>query len=171
VAFIRLAGYNCGNMVYRGHVENGVILLDEPAFLPDGAEVRVELADSGASAGSRAAIERELDRLASLPENWDREGAPRIDRAVIDAARRFAATLPLANAPMPAVVPSATGNLQFEWNAGRRSLELEIETPATVHYLKWDPMEHVEEEDVFDIGDTTRAVRLIDWFVKGTSNA
>ena len=37
----------------------------------------------------------------------------------------------------------------------------------TVHYLKWDPHEHVEEEDVFDIGDATRAVRLIDWFVKG----
>ena len=32
-------------MVYRGHVENGVIVLDEPAELPEGAAVRVELAE------------------------------------------------------------------------------------------------------------------------------
>ena len=29
-------------MVYRGHVENGVVVLDEPASLPEGAKVRVE---------------------------------------------------------------------------------------------------------------------------------
>lgn len=34
-------------MVYHGHVENGVVVLDEPAKLPEGAEVRVELADEG----------------------------------------------------------------------------------------------------------------------------
>ncbi len=32
-------------MTYRGHVENGVIVLDEPADLPEGASVRVELTD------------------------------------------------------------------------------------------------------------------------------
>ena len=32
-------------MVYRGHVKNGVVVLDEPAELPEGAEVRVELAE------------------------------------------------------------------------------------------------------------------------------
>ncbi len=30
-------------MVYRGHVKNGVVILDPPVALPDGAEVRVEL--------------------------------------------------------------------------------------------------------------------------------
>ncbi len=29
-------------MLYRGHVENGVVVLDEPAPLPEGAKVRVE---------------------------------------------------------------------------------------------------------------------------------
>lgn len=32
-------------MTYRGHVENGVVVLDEPAKLPEGAEVRIELAE------------------------------------------------------------------------------------------------------------------------------
>jgi hypothetical protein len=29
-------------MSYRGHIENGVVVFDEPAALPEGAEVRVE---------------------------------------------------------------------------------------------------------------------------------
>ncbi|MCG3197313.1 MAG: hypothetical protein GHCLOJNM_01798 [bacterium] len=30
-------------MTYRGHVENGVVVLDEPAELPEGAVVEVDL--------------------------------------------------------------------------------------------------------------------------------
>jgi len=30
-------------MTYRGHIRNGLVVLDEPADLPEGAEVRVEL--------------------------------------------------------------------------------------------------------------------------------
>jgi len=30
-------------MVYRGHVKNGVVVLDEPAALPEGAEVQITL--------------------------------------------------------------------------------------------------------------------------------
>ena len=154
-------------MVYRGHVANGIIQLEGSVILPEGAEVRVELATDPNDEEFRGSIEQKLDRLASFPANWDREGAPRIDSAIIRAARDFIARLPHNVAPIPAVVPSAAGNLQFEWNAGRRSLELEIESPATIHYLKWDADEGVEEENVFDIEDIDRTVRLIQWFVKG----
>jgi len=30
-------------MTYRGHIKNGQILLDEPAQLPEGAEVQIEV--------------------------------------------------------------------------------------------------------------------------------
>ena len=33
-------------MTYRGHVENGVVVLDPPAELPEGAVVEVSLIDS-----------------------------------------------------------------------------------------------------------------------------
>ncbi len=114
-------------------------------------------------------VNRQLDRIASLPKNWDREGAPQIDEGIIQAARSFIAGLPTDIAPVPAVVPSAAGNLQFEWNAGRRSLELEIESPSMIHYLKWDPSEGVEEEGTCDIGDTCRAEFLIRWFMRGAA--
>ena len=32
-------------MVYQGSVKNGMVVLDEPATLPEGARVRIELAD------------------------------------------------------------------------------------------------------------------------------
>ncbi len=158
-------------MVYRGHVASGVIRLEGAVVLPEGAEVRVEIVTAPKDEEFRASVEQELNRLASLPANWDREGAPRIDPAIIRAARDFIARLPPDVAPIPAVVPSAAGNLQFEWTAGRRSLELEIESPSTIHYLKWDPNEQVEEEDVFNIKDTDRTVHLIQWFVRGLADA
>jgi hypothetical protein len=115
-------------------------------------------------------IRRELDRLAGLRENWDREGAPRIDAAIIQAARQFVDELPSDIATVPAVVPIADGNLQFEWNAGNRSLELEISNPKTIHYLKWCPQKVIEEESLFPIGDIDLAVSLIRWFMKGATD-
>ncbi len=35
-------------MVYRGHVKNGVVVLDESTSLPEGAEVRVEVVETEA---------------------------------------------------------------------------------------------------------------------------
>ena len=120
------------------------------------------------------AVARQLNRLAALRAGWDAEAAPPICRRILLAAREFVSRLPgrIKNSiPAPAVVPMARGadrpsNLQFEWDDGRRSLELEIETPSSMHYLKWAPDEGVEEEDSFDIHDTERALGLVRWFAR-----
>ena len=111
-----------------------------------------------------------LDRLRRLEPNWDMEGAPAIDPAIIDAARRLIWKLPSDVSSIPQVVPSSTGNLQLDWNEGPRSLELEIEDPQTIHYLKWDSEEDIEEEDTFDINDISRVVFLIRWFMRGVTH-
>ena len=36
-------------MPYKGHVENGVVILDEPVSLDDGTEVQVEVTDKAPS--------------------------------------------------------------------------------------------------------------------------
>jgi hypothetical protein len=110
---------------------------------------------------------RELDRLAALPPNWDREGADPMDPEIVAAARKFVAALPEEILGIPAVVPIAEGNLQLEWNQGARSLELEIADPRTIHYLKWLPEEGIEEERFFPIDDLDRAVSLVRWFYEG----
>ncbi len=113
----------------------------------------------------------ELDRVERLERNWDAQGACPINSAIIDAARNLISSLPPTvkhqRAPVPAVVPMRKGNLQFEWHDGPRTLELEIETRSTVHYLKWHPEAGIEEEDVCPVDDTETLTALIQWFVEG----
>jgi hypothetical protein len=60
-------------MSYRGHVKNGVVLLDEPSSLPEGAEVNVELVASANQQGSTPPSVREFaGMLADLSDSeWE----------------------------------------------------------------------------------------------------
>ncbi len=45
-------------MVYKGHVEKGVVVLDDPVSLPDGLKVQIEpLLDAKAESGSEDGVE------------------------------------------------------------------------------------------------------------------
>jgi hypothetical protein len=115
-------------------------------------------------------IYNELDRLTALKPNWDGEGANRVKPEIIEAARDLISALPRsikAKVKVPAVVPMRKGNLQFEWHDGPKTLELEIETPGTIHYLKWHSEAGIEEEEVRLIADTETVTGLIEWFVEG----
>jgi len=105
--------------------------------------------------------------LGSLAPGWDCYGAPSIDKAIIKAASKFVRALPENIAFQPRVVPMSTGNLQFEWHQGNKTLELEFETPQTFHFLQWNSDEGIEEEDTFRTSDIDRAVDLIQWFMAG----
>jgi len=69
-------------MVYRGHVENGLIRLDGAVVLPEGAEVQVEMAEAAPVAAPRQEpfdptappIEEVIRAIwADVPqEEWDR---------------------------------------------------------------------------------------------------
>lgn len=119
----------------------------------------------------RQRIQDQLDRLATLPTNWDGEGAPCISPDAIQAARNLVAKLPENIATSPAVVPMASGHLQFEWNEGSRSLELEFESPTLIRFLRWDPDNGIEDEDSFAASDVRRAEALIRWFLGGSWHA
>ena len=110
---------------------------------------------------------QQLDELALFRPRWDGEDALVIDPAIIAAARSFLEQLP-DDLSKPLVMPCPAGTLQFEWESmpqpGQRYLELEFETPTTIHYLRQDSEGDLDEEDVFDIEDIDRAVSLIRWF-------
>ena len=61
-------------MTYRGHVENGVVVLDEPAELPEGAIVRVALADEEAGPTLAERL-RDGDFRARLRRDWEEDRA------------------------------------------------------------------------------------------------
>jgi predicted DNA-binding antitoxin AbrB/MazE fold protein len=57
-------------MSFKGHVQNGVVVLDEPASLPEGSEVRVELADiEGQLASLREGLLKFSGIVDDLPED------------------------------------------------------------------------------------------------------
>lgn len=151
--------------------EKGVLRPRQPLRLAEGTEVHVTISAAGIEPRCEAqqdAVDVSLDRLAALDANWDGYGAAKLDRDILTAARRFAKRLASAMTVRPLVVPISNGGLQFEWHHGSKILELEIEDPQTVHYLKWDPEKGTQEEDVFRIDDFERASDLIRWF-EGTA--
>jgi len=111
-----------------------------------------------------------LGRLAALQPNWDSYGADLIDPEIIRAAREFAQQLPEDMAGPPSVVPIANGSLQFEWDEGPRSLEFEFEDIETIGYLKWHPEEGIEDEGVLGLNEIDKAISLLRWLTKGTTN-
>jgi hypothetical protein len=71
-------------MVYKGHVKNGVVVFDEPAPLPEGAEVRVEPIEAGKDFESlREGLKKFSGTVRGLPKDMARNhdhyihGAPR----------------------------------------------------------------------------------------------
>jgi hypothetical protein len=63
-------------MVLRGHVQNGMVMFDEPVVLPEGAVVKVELVEENvatqpkSAADQKAPIEKQLAAIwADLPSS------------------------------------------------------------------------------------------------------
>jgi hypothetical protein len=71
-------------MTYRGHVSNGVIVLDDPAALPEGTEVRVDpVLDDADLRCLREALLKLAEKAKGMPRDMARDhdhyihGAPR----------------------------------------------------------------------------------------------
>jgi hypothetical protein len=45
-------------MTYRGHIENGLVVLDLPAWLPDGTPVRIEVEHGAAAFWQNKSLEQ-----------------------------------------------------------------------------------------------------------------
>jgi hypothetical protein len=57
-------------MTYRGRVKNGQITLDEPAHLPEGAQVNVQVVENGQSVLARVA---QLAIAGGLPRDYSQQ--------------------------------------------------------------------------------------------------
>jgi hypothetical protein len=68
-------------MTYRGHIKNGVAVLDAPVTLPDGTRVRVEVEPAGSEFWSGKTVEelareqgvQPIKNLADLAMDWPEE--------------------------------------------------------------------------------------------------
>lgn len=59
-------------MVYKGHIENGVAILDEPADIEEGTTVLIEVADERTHGAVKSLAERMsgiIGKARNLPED------------------------------------------------------------------------------------------------------
>jgi hypothetical protein len=69
-------------MVYRGHVENGLIRLDGSVTLPDGIEVRVEVvspASAGEAEGGGLSLYERLKPVIGAAKNLPPDASVNVD--------------------------------------------------------------------------------------------
>ena len=59
-------------MTYRGHVKNGMVVLDDPVKLPDGAEVRVEVLEPKAEPTLADELRSVIGSVKGLPSDLAR---------------------------------------------------------------------------------------------------
>jgi hypothetical protein len=112
-----------------------------------------------------------LNKLGELRRDWNGYGAPPIDPEIIAKASEFINNFGAEFQGAPQVVPMTKGRLQFEWHRGNRSLEIEFEDSQTLHYLKWDSDQGLEDEDVISVVDTHTITDLLLWFSSEERNA
>ena len=84
--------------------------------------------------------------LVTLSDNWDGEGAKRIDSAAINRALAAIEQLLPQDAPAPSVVPVPNSGLQIEWHRNGKDLEVEFNPNGNVEYYYYDEVTQEESE-------------------------
>jgi hypothetical protein len=76
-----------------------------------------------------------LLRLKQLPQSWDSYGSPQLQYGAEAAAAELIASLAFLEPPLPHVAPVPGGGVQFEWEHGNKSLEIEVQPDGSMEYL------------------------------------
>lgn len=111
------------------------------------------------------ALEKRVESLLNLPENWDGYGAPRVNWECVMAA--FSLILPpnvIHETPAPQFVPTNQGGIQVEWHLDGYDLEVIFdpnEQPRYYH-VRADGVEIEGEvaEDPSLVGSLIRALPI-----------
>jgi hypothetical protein len=82
--------------------------------------------------------------LGELPADWDSYGAMQIDPETAAFAIGLLLSVLKSTDPLPTVVPTSRGGLMFEWHDGGIDLEIDIQSPLSIHVAFVD--ETLEEE-------------------------
>jgi hypothetical protein len=95
-----------------------------------------------------------IEPIATLPDNWDGEGAPRIQPAVMDAALRVLEQLLPSHTPAPQIVPAHRAGIQVEWHRNGKDLEIEFVPGSPTTFYFYDSQTQVEREGALQSNTT-----------------
>ena len=77
-------------------------------------------------------LEKPLTTIVNLPNNWDSYGAKEVSIEVIEMSLKLLQSIADPGVPLPAVVPTGVGGIQFEWHKSGIDLEVEIDPSGQV---------------------------------------
>lgn len=93
-----------------------------------------------------------VTRLRSLEEDWDSYGGQPLSDETINKSIWLIMGVPMENLPLPHVIPTAGGGIQFEWG-GIRELEIEVTKNGEIEYLICENGDPVEEGSIEKLAD------------------
>jgi hypothetical protein len=99
-------------------------------------------------------IEKRVNTLLNLPENWDSYGAPRISAECVMAAFSLVLSNVVHETPAPQFVPTSRGGIQVEWHIGGVDLELVFDPFQPAYYYYCSESREIEGE----VGDEASMV-------------
>lgn len=94
-----------------------------------------------------SAADRARDRisyLGTLPQDWNTYDSPPIAKLAIQAAHCLLEAGCIQGAPVPQIVPTSDGGIQFEWHLTGRRLEIDIDEEGAMAYFYVDATGEVE---------------------------
>ena len=95
--------------------------------------------------GQQKTVIQRLVELSQLPQDWDSYNSPPPSAIATKVATEIVKMPFFDFLPSPLVSPVSGGGVQFEWEIGPRSLEIEILDTGVVQYLKSEHGEPVED--------------------------
>jgi hypothetical protein len=88
-----------------------------------------------------------IDSLSRYDENWDSNHAAAVTTDAVLGAKRWATRLASrSDLARPLIYPTRGGGVQFEWEAGQRYLEIEVESSSSAKWYGCDRDAGAESE-------------------------
>ena len=103
-----------------------------------------------------------IRELSQLPDDWNGYGSPRLTEAAKQSAMALLSLLRSYATPSMRIDAVSGGGLQFEWEIGLRTLEIEILPDGTVEYLVADGDNMLEGA----INDQSMLIGLLRWLMR-----
>jgi hypothetical protein len=120
---------------------------------------------SSSSPGWLRTVQAQIEECARLEAGWDSYSAQRVSGNACVAAYRTIRELATANTPLPSVVPTSDGLIQFEWHTNDIDLEVLVLSTTKIEVSFEDArgaLASMEDAEFrYDFRDVKDAINLL----------
>jgi hypothetical protein len=104
-----------------------------------------------------------LNRASALPANWDTYDARPVNQRTLEHALQILTRIMKDDSPIPEILATSHGGVQFLWNTPGRELKVAVNAPYRGEYYYCDEAKDEEEEEPFSLELEAISRRLSDF--------